>query len=99
MSNTTTSPSCFSPMRCASVPPIWPAPINAILLRAMEGILWERPPGTIGRAVVNFFGDAVQVTDTVQVTLGPMAADRHHAICNTLFQTHRAGIVAAVRHI
>jgi hypothetical protein len=26
-------------MRWASVPPIWPAPINAILLRAMVGKL------------------------------------------------------------
>jgi hypothetical protein len=65
----------------------------------MEGILWEGPPGTAGRAVVNFFGGGVQVTDAVQVPLGPVAADSHHAICNTLFQTHRAGIVAAVRHI
>src|SRR6478672_9355837 len=38
-SNMTTSPSSFSPMRWASVPPIWPAPINAILLRAMVGKL------------------------------------------------------------
>jgi hypothetical protein len=28
----------------------------------MEEVLWERPPGTAGRAVVNFFGGGVQVT-------------------------------------
>src|SRR5262249_25529915 len=37
MSNSTTSPSSFRPIRWASVPPIWPAPINAILGRAMRG--------------------------------------------------------------
>ena len=31
----TTSPSSFSPTRWARVPPIWPAPIRAIFLRAM----------------------------------------------------------------
>ena len=39
MSNRTTSPSCLRPMRWASVPPIWPAPIKAIFLRAMWGKL------------------------------------------------------------
>src|SRR5262249_45177851 len=37
MSNRTTSPSSLRPIRWASVPPIWPAPINAILGRAMWG--------------------------------------------------------------
>src|SRR5262245_45889425 len=37
MSNSTTSPNSLRPMRWASVPPIWPAPINAILLRSMWG--------------------------------------------------------------
>src|SRR5436190_12955970 len=37
MSNMTTSPSSLRPIRCASVPPIWPAPIKAILGRAMGG--------------------------------------------------------------
>ena len=36
MSNSTTSPSSLSAARWASVPPIWPAPINAIFFRAME---------------------------------------------------------------
>src|SRR5215831_3935519 len=36
MSNSTTSPSSLRPIRWASVPPIWPAPINAILGRAMR---------------------------------------------------------------
>src|SRR5829696_4921183 len=35
MSNRTTSPSSFRPMRWASVPPICPAPMSAILLRAI----------------------------------------------------------------
>ena len=35
MSNITTSPSSLRPMRWASVPPIWPEPIRAILSRAM----------------------------------------------------------------
>src|SRR5439155_18106333 len=35
-SNSTTSPSSFNPASKASVPPIWPAPIRAILLRAMS---------------------------------------------------------------
>src|SRR6266542_784948 len=81
MSNSTTSPSCFSPMRCASVPPIWPAPINAILLRAMEEVLREKPLGTADRAVVNFFSRGVQVS------IGIAAHNDHHAICNTLYQT------------
>src|SRR6266478_4470102 len=34
-SNSTTSPSSFKPASKASVPPIWPAPIRAIFLRAM----------------------------------------------------------------
>ena len=37
MSNRTTSPSSLRPTRWASVPPIWPAPISAILERAMSG--------------------------------------------------------------
>ena len=36
MSNRTTSPSSFSAARCASVPPICPAPMRAIFLRAMS---------------------------------------------------------------
>src|SRR5215218_10920576 len=35
MSNRTTSPSCFWPASSARVPPICPAPISAIFLRAM----------------------------------------------------------------
>src|SRR5260370_42675690 len=34
-SNSTTSPSSFRPASKAKVPPIWPAPISAIFLRAM----------------------------------------------------------------
>src|SRR6266571_6093853 len=37
ISNSTMSPSSLRPTRWASVPPIWPAPINAILFRAMSG--------------------------------------------------------------
>ncbi len=36
MSNRTTSPSSFIAARCASVPPICPAPTRAIFLRAMS---------------------------------------------------------------
>ena len=36
MSNSTTSPSSLRPARWARVPPIWPAPMSAILLRAMS---------------------------------------------------------------
>src|SRR5947209_1687562 len=36
MSNRTMSPSSFRPARRAKVPPIWPAPINAILVRAIS---------------------------------------------------------------
>src|SRR5262249_50525424 len=43
MSNSTTSPSSLRPTRWASVPPIWPAPINAIFGRAMG----KRPLGTL----------------------------------------------------
>src|SRR5260370_6301019 len=35
MSNSTTSPNSLSPASKAKVPPIWPAPISAILLRAI----------------------------------------------------------------
>src|SRR5215208_2011331 len=35
MSTRTTSPSSFCPARSAIVPPIWPAPMSAIFLRAM----------------------------------------------------------------
>src|SRR5579864_7395896 len=38
-SNSTTSPSSLRPASSASVPPIWPAPISAILLRAMAFLL------------------------------------------------------------
>ena len=38
MSNRTMSPSSFRPARWASVPPICPAPIKAILVRAMRAI-------------------------------------------------------------
>ena len=51
-SNSTTSPSALSPIRCASVPPIWPAPINAILFRAMSKI-----PGCCGLATFCFRQD------------------------------------------
>src|SRR5262249_13928786 len=47
------SPSSFNPMRWASVPPIWPAPINAILLRAMVGKLSTCAAAERGRVVVN----------------------------------------------
>src|SRR4029077_15204185 len=58
-SNMTTSPSSFSPMRWASVPPIWPAPINAILLRAMVGKLSTCCRGA-RRVVVNRLGSGRQ---------------------------------------
>src|SRR5256886_487248 len=50
MSNRTTSPSSLRPTRWASVPPIWPAPINAILGRAMceKTFRFERLDGTMG---------------------------------------------------
>src|SRR6516165_4411137 len=38
-SNSTTSPSSLSPIRWARVPPILPAPIRAILLRAILSVL------------------------------------------------------------
>src|SRR5215471_4179908 len=41
MSKSTTSPSCFKPASSASVPPICPAPTNAILLRAILEIPWS----------------------------------------------------------
>ena len=40
MSKRTTSPNSLSPARCASVPPILPAPMRAILLRAMYPFLY-----------------------------------------------------------
>src|SRR5690348_2014380 len=46
MSQRTTSPSCFKPASRASVPPIWPAPTSAILLRAIEDLFL----GGVGRA-------------------------------------------------
>src|ERR1700726_389159 len=39
MSNSTTSPSSLTPASSANVPPIWPAPISAILLRAISNSL------------------------------------------------------------
>jgi hypothetical protein len=45
----------------------------------MEGILWEGPLGTAGRAVVNFFGGAVQVTSGQCFMTGIMPAVIHYA--------------------
>src|ERR1051326_2396174 len=42
MSNSTTSPNSLSPANRASVPPIWPAPTSAILLRAIGKSLCVR---------------------------------------------------------
>src|ERR1700737_4361819 len=94
ISNRTTSPSSLRPTRWASVPPIWPAPINAILLRAM----WGKPSLRadeirLGQSpmhcVIAPFGAAVQVAgDHVLVapdhscgggTRGPRASGFHHA--------------------
>src|SRR5260370_197644 len=71
------SPSSLRPTRWASVPPIWPAPISAILLRAM----WGKPSnsgGGIGlgkgplRCVIAPIGAAVQVAGARSLaTYGP----------------------------
>src|SRR6185503_19459190 len=63
-SNITTSPSCLRPMRWARVPRIWPARINAILLRAMVGKLSTAATAERGRVVVNRLGLARQGTET-----------------------------------
>src|SRR5437763_7735995 len=42
MSNSTTSPNSLSPANKANVPPIWPAPTSAILLRAIGKFLAKR---------------------------------------------------------
>src|SRR6478752_9535877 len=65
-SNMTTSPSSFSPMRWASVPPIWPAPINAILLRAMVGKLSTCCRGA-RRVVVNRLGSGRQGAERQEI--------------------------------
>src|SRR5262249_45927917 len=77
-SNSTTSPSSFNPMRWASVPPIWPAPINAILLRAMVGKLSTCAAAERGRVVVNRLDLARQEAETRE---GSVAA-----IVYTLYQ-------------
>ena len=77
-SNITTSPSCLRPMRWASVPPIWPAPINAILLRAMVGKLSIAEAAERGRvwliefAVLQQYGRVLKpiVYTLYQQTLG-----------------------------
>jgi hypothetical protein len=49
-------------MRWASVPPIWPAPINAILLRAMVGKLVAA--AGCGRKCINDFAVLQQYDHT-----------------------------------
>jgi hypothetical protein len=44
----------------------------------MEEVLWERPPGTAGRAVVNFFGGGVQVTSGRRPVNGILPALIHY---------------------
>src|SRR5260370_39270677 len=71
------SPSSLRPTRWASVPPIWPAPISAILLRAM----WGKPSNSGGgielgkgplRCVIAPIGAAVQVAGARSLaTYGP----------------------------
>ena len=54
------SPSSFTAAKCAKVPPMWPAPIKAIFLRAMEflplfetaALSLERPRELTPRAIV-----------------------------------------------
>src|SRR5262249_61727919 len=82
-SNSTTSPSSFNPMRWASVPPIWPAPINAILLRAMVGKLSTCAAAERGRVVVNRLDLARQEAETRE---GSVAA-----IVYTLYQQTKRG--------
>ena len=51
MSNSTMSPSSFRPASSARVPPICPAPTNAILLRAMRSVpvgRWQPGPAPSG---------------------------------------------------
>src|SRR6266851_836881 len=63
ISNSTTSPSSLRPIRWDSVPPIWPAPINAILGRAMGGKIlgWREEGWPCG--VISPFGKSVQATE------------------------------------
>src|SRR5947209_12422860 len=49
MSNSTTSPNFLRPASKASVPPIWPAPISAILLRAMGKSSSRKARGVLAR--------------------------------------------------
>src|SRR5437764_1489501 len=49
MSKSTISPSSFNPASSAKVPPIWPAPINAILVRAI-GLFPSREAHSVGAA-------------------------------------------------
>ena len=60
MSKRTMSPSSLSPIRCARVPPICPAPMRAIFLRAMS---FARPADVVeNRAPLSLGGGAVQVS-------------------------------------
>ena len=67
-SNRTTSPSSFRPMRWARVPPIIPAPMSAILVRAMG----SGSPLSQSLAVmfdVNLVGSACRVVQTARSVL------------------------------
>src|SRR5437588_13077885 len=87
MSNSTTSPSSLTPASSARVPPIWPAPISAILLRAISNSLVRggetarvlpriTAPGKAGAALAGR-APCVRFRDDL-VHFGQDILDRHH---------------------
>ena len=103
MSNSTTSPSSLRPTRWASVPPIWPEPINAILLRAMcENLpLLELPAAAESACrqswVLAAFGDSAVQVDRGSRTKRMVATIRRQVSTRPCSTCRRHAAVAAMR--